>query len=171
MRHNPFWGVAQCDARVLLAINPSEYVEEVDVLLAETGSSFRIPLSDWQDWLAGEWFDACRHEVEREILADLVPTWQAELPTAGALIKSAGYDDTGEVPRLSPMVERVCYEFACDRLAKRAIEKGLACPKCGNFSSDYVYQRVELVSLEGLRSQLKCRSCEHEFGPDEPGLP
>jgi len=166
MRHNQFWGIAQCDARVMVTINPSQYVAEVEVLLAATGSSFRIPLRDWEDWLGGEWFDACRHEVEREVLAVLVPTWQVELPTADALVQAAGFDGRREAPKQSPMVERISYEFACENLAKRVAQKGLACPNCGNFSNEYVYQRVECVSLDGPRSYLKCTSCEHEFGPD-----
>jgi hypothetical protein len=55
--HNQFWGVARHDEQVLVTVNPSEYVEEVEVLLAETGSSFRVPLADWQGWLEGEWFE------------------------------------------------------------------------------------------------------------------
>ena len=66
MKHNQSWGMARCDDQVQVTVNPSQYVQEVDVLLAETGSSFRIPLADWEDWLGGEWFEACRHEVERE---------------------------------------------------------------------------------------------------------
>jgi len=169
MRHNQFWGIVQCDARVMLTVNPSQYVEEVEVLLAATGSSFRIPLRDWVDWLRGEWFDACRHEVEREILTALAPSWQVELPTAEALIEAAGFDERREVPKRSPMVERISYEFACENLAKRVAQKGLACPNCGKVSNEYVYQRLESVSLEGPRSCLKCTNCEHEFGPD--GLP
>jgi hypothetical protein len=171
MRHNEFWGVAQCDGRVLLTVNPGEFVEEIDVLLAETGSSFRIQLSDWQDWIGGAWFEACRHEVEREILAVLVPAWRTELPTADAVVAAAGFDDQRQAPRRSPIIERICYEFAVDKLAQRIVEKGLACPKCGNFSNDYGYQRVELVSVEGPQSCFTCTNCGHEFGPADPGLP
>jgi len=171
MRHNDYWGIAQCDRRVLLTVNPSEYVKEIDVLLAETGSSIRIPLREWEDWLAGQWFEGCRHEVECEILAELVPTWQSLLPTAEAVIEAAGYDDGREIPKQSPMLERICYEFACDKLVQRALQKGLACPNCGNYSNEFIYHRVETVSLEGARSCLQCTGCKHEFGPNEPGLP
>src|SRR5436190_459978 len=91
IEHNQFWGVARRDGQVLVSVNPSQYVEEVEVLLAETGSSFRVPLADWQDWLEGEWFDACRHEVEREALAGLVPSFKEEFPTAEAIIRAAGF--------------------------------------------------------------------------------
>lgn len=69
------------------------------------------------------------------------------------------------------MVERMCCEFACEKLARWAEGKGLACPKCGNFSNDYEYRRVESVSPDGQRSRLVCRACESEFGPGDPGLP
>lgn len=50
---NPFWGVAHSDDEVLVTANPDKLVGEVDVMLAETGSRFRIPLADWEDWLGG----------------------------------------------------------------------------------------------------------------------
>ena len=167
IEHNRFWGVARSDDNVLLTVNPSQYVQVVDVLLAETGSSFRVPLADWQDWLDGEWFEACRHEVERAILASLVPSWRAELPTAEAVVEAAGF--SAEEPPAGPdgIVGQVSYEFACQDLARRAAEKGLTCPLCGEFSNNYEYRRVEVVNLEGPRSVLVCNACEGEFGPDD----
>jgi hypothetical protein len=46
--HNQFWGVARCDDRAVLTINPGRYVREIE-LLAETGSALRVPMADWQD--------------------------------------------------------------------------------------------------------------------------
>jgi hypothetical protein len=168
MTHNQFWGVARCDDRVLLTINPGGYVREIEVLLAETGSAFRVPMDDWQDWLDGEWFEACRHEVEREALADLVASWRAELPPPEDVAQAAGFNDCeSETPRVNPMVERVCYEFACEALARRSADKGMACPHCGQFSNEYEYRRVAAVSLDGPRSCLVCKACGGEFGPEE----
>jgi hypothetical protein len=168
MTHNRFWGVARCDDRVLLTINPGGYVREIEGLLAETGSAFRIPMDDWQDWLDGEWFEACRHEVEREALADLVAAWRTELPTPEDVARAAGFGDREpETPRVNPMVERVCYEFACEALAKRSADKGTACPHCGRFSNEYEYRRVATVSPDGPRSCLVCKACGSEFGPVE----
>ena len=59
------------------------------------------------------------------------------------------------------------YEFACQDLARRAAEKGLACPRCRGFSNDYEYRRVEVVDPDGPPSVLVCKSCEGEFGPDD----
>jgi len=168
MEHNQFWGVARCDDRVMLTINPGQYVREIEVLLADTGSAFRISVDDWQDWLDGEWYEGCRHEVEREALAPLIAAWKEELPTPEAVAEAAGYRDgeQEEVER-SPAVERISYEFACENLAKRAADKGMACPHCGEFSNDYEYRRVASVSLDGPQSCLFCKACEKEFGPDE----
>jgi hypothetical protein len=164
--HNQFWGVACRDEQVLVTVNPSQYVQEVEVLLAETGSSFRLHLDDWQDWLEGGWFDACRHEAEREALAGLIPSFKERLPTSGAVIKTAGFSP--EEPPAGPhgMVGRISYEFACQDLARRATEKGLACPRCGNFSNDFEYRKVEVVDPDGQQSVLVCKSCQGEFGPD-----
>jgi Leucine-rich repeat (LRR) protein len=168
MQHNQFWGMARCDDRVMLTINPGQYVREIEVLLAETGSAFRISMNDWQDWLDGEWFEGCRHEVEREALAPLITAWKEELPTPEALAEAAGLrDGEQEVPQTTPMVERITYEFACENLARRAASKGMACPHCSQFSNDYEYRRVASVSLDGPQSCLFCKACEKEFGPDE----
>ncbi len=164
---NPFWGVARRDEQVLVSVNPAKDVAEVEVLLAETGSSFRVPLADWEGWLEGEWFDACRHEVEREALAGLVPSFRAAFPTAEAVVEAAGF--APEEPPAGPggMVGRISHEFACQRLARRAAEKGLACPRCGGFSNDYHYRKVEVVDPGGPQPMLICKSCGGEFGPDD----
>jgi hypothetical protein len=70
---NQFWGVAHSDDRVLVTANPDKLVGEVDVMLAETGSGFRVALANWEDWLSGEWFEDCRHEIEREALLAVLP--------------------------------------------------------------------------------------------------
>jgi hypothetical protein len=87
---NPHWGVAHSDDQVLVTANPDKYVGEVDVMLAETGSGFRVPLLDWEDWLAGEWFEGCHHEIERDALATVLPLLRTKLPTAEAVIAAAG---------------------------------------------------------------------------------
>ncbi len=65
------------------------------------------------------------------------------------------------------MVGEISYEFACEALARRAAEKGLACPLCGEFSNDYKYRKIEVVDPGGPRSVLVCKGCGGEFGPDE----
>lgn len=165
--HNQFWGVAHRDEHSFVSVNPSQYVQEVQVILAETGSDFRVNLADWQDWLEGEWFESCQHEIEREALARVIPFFREKFPTAEAVVEAAGFSP--EEPPAGPdgMVGQISYEFACDELAKRAAEKGLACPHCGEFSNDYEYQKVEVVDPDGPRSMLVCKNCEEEFGPDD----
>jgi hypothetical protein len=172
IRHNQYWGIARCDERVFITVNPGEYVRQVDVLLAETGSSFRIHLDEWQGWLEGEWFEACRHEAEREVLAALIPSWRESLPTAEVVVEAAGMSEAAEgrqgwLGKPGSVVERVAYEFACQDLAERTVRKGLACPRCGAFSNDYDYRKVEAVSAAGPQSRLACKSCGGEFGPSD----
>jgi hypothetical protein len=166
---NPYWGVALADEDVLVTANPDPYVGEVDVLLAATGSGARVPLADWEDWLGGEWFEACRHEVEREAMAEVVPRLRALLPTPEALASAAGMALGGGSPvaAMGGMVARVSHEFACQKLAERAATKGLACPRCGGFSTDYEFDQVESVSDSGPQSRLVCRGCGAGFGPSD----
>lgn len=171
IRHNQFWEVVRCDEEILVTVNPSEYVREASVVLAETGSDFRIYLDDWADWLEGEWFEACSHECEREALGAIIPSLREQFPTGEVLINAAGMSADGDEDEASPtrepggMVERISHEFACEKLAKRAAQKGITCPRCGQFSDDYDYRRVGMVTADGPQSCLVCKSCQGEFGP------
>jgi len=165
--HNSYWGVAHSDDQVLVTVNPDKLVGEVDVMLAETGSGIRVALADWEDWLGGEWFESCHHEVEREAIAAVLPLLRSEMPTAEAVVAAAGMEveSESEIASQGGMVARISYEFACQKLAERAGTRGVACPGCGRFSSDYEYVRVEQVSDSGPQSHLVCRGCGKEFGP------
>lgn len=167
--NNPYWGVAHSDDQVLITTNPDKFVGEVDVMLAETGSGFRIPLADWENWLVGEWFESCHHEIERDALAAVIPLLRSLLPTASAVVAAAGMerDAESEIAAAGGMVAQLAHEFACEKLAQRAATKGVACPGCGNFSIDYEYVRVEQVTESGPQSHLVCRACGKEFGPAE----
>jgi hypothetical protein len=168
---NQFWGIARKDDTVLVSVNPARYVEEVDVILAATGSSLRVPLADWEEWLAGGWISACAHGAERTALGEVIPALRATLPTVTALLVAAGIAE--EAGHLSPgaepgsALERIQYEFACQKLAAPAIEKGLTCPRCGHFANDFGYERVETVTADGPQSQLVCPACGAGFGPDD----
>jgi hypothetical protein len=169
---NQFWGIARKDDAVLVSVNPSRYVGEADVILAATGSSLRVPLADWEEWVEGGWFDASAHEAERDALGEVIPSLRAELPTAEALLTAAGVaaEDAEPLPSgVEPggMVDRISYEFACQKLAARAAEKGMACPHCGHFGDDFRYERVETVTADGLQSRVVCPACDAGFGPDD----
>jgi hypothetical protein len=166
---NRFWGVAHSDNQVLVTTNPDKYVGEVDVMLAETGSRLRILLADWEDWLGGEWFEGCAHEIEREALAAVIPLLQSRLPSAEVVIEAAGMeiDAASETAKEGGMVARILHESACRRLAERVATKGITCPGCGNFSKEFDFMQVEQVSESGPQSHLVCRSCNREFGPTD----
>jgi hypothetical protein len=169
---NQFWSVARKDNTVLVSVNPAMYVEEVDVILAATGSSLRIPLVDWEEWVACGWFDSCAHGSERDALGEVIAVLRADLPTAETLLAAAGVtaEDAGQpAPGVEPggMVDRMSYEFACEKLAARAGEKGMVCPHCNHFGTDFRYERVETVSVDGPQSALVCPACRKPFGPDK----
>ena len=165
--HNRYWGIAHSDDQLFVTANPDKLVGEIDVMLAETGSGFRVPLADWEDWLGGEWFEACRHDIEREAMATVLPLLRSKLPTADAVVAAAGMDGEYEsaIAAAGGIVARVSHEFACQKLAERAATKGVACPGCGSFSTEYEFVRVEQVSESGPQSHLVCRGCGKEFGP------
>jgi hypothetical protein len=166
---NPCWGVAHSDDQVLVTTNPDKLVSEVDVMLAETGSGFRIQLADWEDWLAGEWSEGRRHKIESDALLSVLPLLRSKLPTVEAVVEAAGMSMEGEseVAKSGGMVARISHEIACQKLAERAARKGVVCPGCGISSTDYEYVRVEQVSESGPQSHLVCRACGQEFGPAE----
>lgn len=152
-----------------MTVNPSKTVGEVDVLLAETGGSFRISLSDWEDWLDGEWFDSSHHEVEREALAEIIPLLRSKLPTAEDVIARAGI---GNKPSSADALEdvrvvRISHELACQKLADRVKTKGIACPHCGVFSNEHHFVHVGAVSKEKPASHLACCACGQQFGPED----
>jgi hypothetical protein len=168
---NQFWGIARKDEAVLVSVNPSRYVEEADVILAATGSSIRVPLADWDEWLAGGWLDSCAHEAERDALGEVIPSLRAEFPTVQGLLVAAGIaEEAGQPPHgveSGGALDSIQYEFACQKLAAQAVEKGLTCPHCDRFGSDFRYERVETVSADAPRSRLVCPACEADFGPDD----
>ena len=47
-----------------------------------------MKLADWQDWLEGEWFESCHHEVEREARGKLLPFFREKFPTADAVVEA-----------------------------------------------------------------------------------
>lgn len=81
---NPYWGIAHRDDRFFGTVNPSTTVGEVDVLLAETGRSFRINMGDCETW-----FDGCHHEVKRAALADVIRQLRSKFPSAHAMVACA----------------------------------------------------------------------------------
>ena len=103
-------------------------------------------------------------------MANCSPSSTRNSRQTDAVVEAAGFSP--EEPPAEPdgMVGQISYEFACDDLATRAAEKGLACPHCGEFSNEYEYHKVEVVDPDGPRSVVVCKNCEEEFGPDDVHL-
>jgi hypothetical protein len=166
---NPYWGVVHRDDRILVTVNPRKTVGEIDVPLSETGSSFRIDLCDWEDWLRGDWFDGGHHEVEREALADVIPLLRSNLPSVEVVISRSGLMNLPESEDASGagMVARISHEFACRKLTGRVMTKGIACPHCGAFSNEHRFVGVGRLSDDGAQSHLICCVCGEQFGPTD----
>jgi len=67
------WGVAHSDDQLMVKTSPDKHVGEVDVMLARTGSGFRVCLADGEDWLTGECFGDYHHEIASEELTAILP--------------------------------------------------------------------------------------------------
>ena len=164
---NDSWGVAFDDDEMVVSTNPDPLVSEVDVLLAKTGSGFRIPLSDWEHWLDSEWVVDCHHQFERAALSAVLPLLRSKLPTPQIVVSAAKLDGkyisrTVEDNELSG---RICYEISCNLLAERAAKKGVTCPGCNTFTTNYEFIRIPAVSESGPQSRLVCCACGKTFGP------
>lgn len=123
---NQFWGVARKDDAVLVSVNPSKYVGEADVILAATGSSLRVPLADWEEWLAGGWFDGCTHEAEGTRSARSSRRSGSSCRRSRASWRTREWRKTPETrlrgPNPAGWSVASPYEFACQKLAARRRE-------------------------------------------------
>jgi hypothetical protein len=164
---NRVWVIVYLDDEVLVTTNPDRYIRQVDVMLAETGSSHRLDLADWEDWLAGEWAALCEHPVEREAMAPVMPLLRSRFPTSAALIAAAGKRPTLQewLAACSPLVARVTHELSSRNLAQRARAKGVGCPHCGKVSRKHRFVQVDGVTESGPQSHMTCRHCRKGFGP------
>jgi len=161
---NKYWGTALVTDDVLATLNPDLYVGEADVMLARTGSGIRVNLYDWEEWLAGSWFESCSHEMEREAVGDILPLLRKEIPTVRSLLAASGM--ASGTQSIDSEARSILAHFACAKLAARADEKGIACPGCKTFSNDYEYVPQEVVDPKSAdTSHLVCRACGRKFGP------
>lgn len=164
-RQNEHWGVAWQDDDVMVSTNPARPVHEIGVMLAESGTEERLDLDDWESWIESGWYDAWRHDLEREAMAAVRPRLLAGLPTVDALLDAAGMKDHCEADPPEGIVGAILEEGAFRKMVVRFHEKGGACPHCGHFSTEHEPRQVDEVSEEGPRSRMACDSCGAEFGP------
>ena len=79
------WGLVfandQVQVRVLHIYTP----HLVEVILAETGSITEVALADWEGWLASKCFERCKHIIEHEALAAVLPLLRSRFPTAESI--------------------------------------------------------------------------------------
>ena len=84
---NPYWGTKFLDNRVMVMVNPSPPVEEVEVILAATGSRLRSKLAHWVEWATGHTDGRpALHILERSALAEVLPRLREALPTAASVV-------------------------------------------------------------------------------------
>ena len=172
-RLNPYWGRAYLDEAAFVTVNPQPPVEQAAVRLFATGSDLRVPLGDWERWLAGDWEeDEELHPVERAALEDVVPALALFLPTAGEVVAAVNWDGKAEVAEREQAAIREREEKRlrviaaanerCRWMELRRKHKGLTCPHCGLASRDFRY----VDSGSERTSYFVCPDCGRSFGPD-----
>jgi len=93
-RRNPFWWSVWRDDRVYVSINPQRPVEEASVRLMSVGSDIRVPLPRWANWLREpEQITPGLQEIEREALAEVLPTLRRQFPDDYALVHAIDPDE------------------------------------------------------------------------------
>jgi hypothetical protein len=167
---------AYLDDEVFVSIRPSPYIRQVTVHLYETGSRRQIPFDAWAAFVAppeGEAealppLEASALASARARLARAVPTLEALLLAVDPARKQAlrkayearqNAERTARIERQARERERkAALKAETEALHREAVDKGLACPKCGVESRDY---RLNDVGRDRL--YLVCRRCGRSF--------
>lgn len=165
---NSFWSKVWLDDDMLVTVNPHEPIEEVCVRLAQTGSDISVSLADWSMWLAEQ--SACpqgKHLVEAAALAAVLPTLQAQLPTAQVILSRVDFAAKVELSKgqqqeyvnreAAQAAKLLAYNQRCAVRWQQASE----CPSC---------QGTELRFTDGKmerKSFYQCLVCGRTFGPDD----
>lgn len=134
--NNEYWCVLLKTDDVFVTANPDPYIAEVDVLLAKSGTSYRVAIRDWDDWLASEWMD-CGHEFEREALGDVLADIRKALPSRLALLEMVNKLGRPKPVAGGGSMEDIMLYLACDKILRRAKAKGIICPACKKFGFEY----------------------------------
>lgn len=77
------------DDDILVCANPNLDEPRANVVLADTGSIFEVPLAAWSSWIGGEWDPKVQHSSEIEPLRSARGKLAAVLPTAEAVFIAA----------------------------------------------------------------------------------
>jgi hypothetical protein len=71
LRENPYWHILKRTEDVCVAYGKA--IDEVNVILRKSGSSFQVDKENWTQWLENEWMASPSHEVERAALEQSLP--------------------------------------------------------------------------------------------------
>ncbi|MBS1808638.1 MAG: hypothetical protein JST84_10645 [Acidobacteria bacterium] len=164
-QESAFWSKVWLNDKVLVTVNPDEPIAEVDVRLLLIGSCIRVKLADWEKWLR-EQPHRSDHPLEAEALAAVLPSLQANLPTAEVILNRIDYAarharwekrmQESEQRRAQEKARLLVYNQRCAAVA----DQSLVCPYCAE---------TELRFTDGQdtrKSFFQCLACGRTFGPD-----
>jgi len=82
-RSNPFWSIVHFDDHSFVEVRfPIRRVPGlVKVWLLKTGSSFQVPLNEWQKWLESPDTSVADHPLEMDALLEALPHIRTSIPT------------------------------------------------------------------------------------------
>jgi hypothetical protein len=175
---DPYWWQVYRDEVVFVEASPSPSKPSVGVHVAGTGSSYVIPVGEWEAWLVAD-SDSTMHPLEWNTLAYVKRVLRRALPKAEAVLaaiettpRSEEVMRQKEAERQRREAERERYNRdlearrqkqermehrnqACADYVVQIASEGLKCPTCGAFSHNY-----RLSAKKDYPSLVICRSCE-----------
>lgn len=86
---NEYWAIVFDDDAILVCANPDLGEPRANVVLAETGSIFEVPLDGWTRWVRGESGPEVQHSSEIEPLTRARGRLLTVLPTSEAVLAAA----------------------------------------------------------------------------------
>lgn len=155
---NPRWTVVFDDDELHVRVNPASLVDAVQVTLASLVVRPRVPLREWDEWLAAE--PQGRHAIELDAMRDVWGRLRM-LGSADVLRERA------HRPLEGPLLARVEHHRA--RGLRRAWGREVfACPVCK--AKPCALRWNDRISL-GEASTASCSRCDHALTVDELSAP
>lgn len=96
---NPYWATVALTDRFLLTANPNLAIPEADLTMLSIGPGFRVPISDWTEWLCGGWDSYCVHDLQRYALIEIEDELKLTVPNSSDLFSIAMVQCEGRTMR------------------------------------------------------------------------
>ncbi len=166
-RDNPYWGLVYLSEHVAVSINPNPPLQEVRIVLADTGTILRVPLINWQAWCAGlPATCAAENALVRQAIETVMMELKHELPRTEIVINRVDWATKRQLFAEQSERERHFEQARRHELSKHQAKwrdlarAGSMCPTCG------ARDNIRAVDLyPERRSYFICGDCGRSFDP------